>query len=326
MVMQITSPVTRIGETLDQAAVEYERLAASLSELIAELAEGRSGLRLVRHLDDRIREATQARRLANGIRSDASETDPPVQVRMLGTFTMTINGREVPADMPGQAATVLKYVVSQGRRHSPRDALMELLWPENEPELSARRLRVVVHTLRKHLSQVDAAGDGLIATVGTAYLLNPAVTVWTDVDEFEKRRNNAWRLHRSGHVQEAFHEYEQAEALYRGDYMEDEPYADWPTLRREALRDAYSGVLSMLATISLEWQDYSGCIIWAQKLLAQDNCHEEAYRLLIESHLQLGQRARAARWYEMCARTLNRELGVDPSPETRALLHSLAVL
>jgi DNA-binding SARP family transcriptional activator len=326
MVMQISAPMPGISDTLEQAADEYERLAASLSELIAELAEGRSGLRLVRHLDGHIREATQARRLAHVTRSQDVETMSPIQVRMLGTFRMTINGREVPADIPGQAATVLKYVVSQGRRHSPRDAVMELLWPETEPELSARRLRVVVHTLRKHLSQVDAAGDGLIATVGTAYLLNPAVTIWTDVDEFEKRRNNGWRLHRSGYVQQAFQEYEQAEALYRGDYMEDEPYADWPILRREALRDAYVGVLSMLATISLDWRDYRGCIIWAQKLLAQDSCHEEAYRLLIESHLRLGQRARAARWYEMCARTLSTELGLEPSPETRTLLHSMAVL
>ena len=131
-------------------------------------------------------------------------------------------------------------------------------------------------------------------------------------------------MHRAGLLDGAYQEFEQAEALYRGDYVEDEPYAEWTFLRRETLRDAYMSVLSMLAQISLEWEDYTGAIIWAQKLLVQDNCNEDAYRLLITSHIGLGQHNRAAHWYGMCARTLGSELGIQPSTSTTALLEKIA--
>ncbi|MEO8288143.1 MAG: hypothetical protein ABI670_17080 [Chloroflexota bacterium] len=43
-----------LASTLDQAAEDYEELAASLSALLDELAGGRTGTHLVRHLDGQI--------------------------------------------------------------------------------------------------------------------------------------------------------------------------------------------------------------------------------------------------------------------------------
>jgi DNA-binding SARP family transcriptional activator len=77
----------------------------------------------------------------------------------------------------------------------------------------------------------------------------------------------------------------------------------------------------MLSSMSLEAGDYTGCIIWAQKLLAQDNCREDAYRLLITSHKRLGQSNRAAYWYNLCTMTLRRELGMEPSTETQSVFN-----
>jgi DNA-binding SARP family transcriptional activator len=307
---QVIDPAPGISSTLDAAAEEYERMSASLSALIAELAGGGSGTHLVRDLD----RSTSAR--------DPEEQG--VTARLFGSFGLSYCGVDLESTLPGQAATVLKYVLSQGKRHIPKDALLELLWPGAEPEIASRRLRVVIHTLRRHLAALGPGGEDVLLTLDNGYLLNPRMRVRTDVDEFERRRASGWRMHRAGLLEGAYQEFEEAEALYRGDYVEDEPYAEWTFLRRETLRDAYISVLSMLSQISLEWEDYTGAIIWAQKLLAQDSCNEGAYRLLIASHIGLGQHNRAAHWYGLCARALGSELGIQPSTRTRALLEKIA--
>jgi DNA-binding SARP family transcriptional activator len=159
---------------------------------------------------------------------------------------------------------------------------------------------------------------------GNNLLVNPDARLWVDAEAFERHWHGGWRLAQAGYKAEAIREYEQAETLYTGDYLEDDLYSDWTLLRREALRDAYAGILTMLATMSLEARDYTGTIIWAQKLLAQDSCHEDAYYLLMSSHMALGQAARAAFWYSLCALTLKRELGVEPSERLRSLQDNLA--
>ena len=54
-----------------------------------------------------------------------------------------------------------------------------------------------------------------------------------------------------------------------------------------------------------------------------DNCREDAYRLLMTSHTRLGQLNRALYWYELCVRTLQRELGLEPSAETQAIYQEM---
>ena len=310
MVMQVIEPVAGAGSTLEAVAEEYERLSASLNALLTELTGGGSGTNPVRQVDYP----------PGGI---LSENDG-VRARLFGSFGLTFGGVALESVLPGQAATILNYVLSQGRRHIPKDTLLELLWPEAEPDIASRRLRVVIHTLRRHLAVLGPGGENLLLTLDNGYLLNPRLEIWTDVEEFERRRANGWRMHRAGMLEEAYHEFEQAEELYRGEYAEDEPYAEWTFLRRETLRDSYMSVLSMLAQISLEWEDYTGAIIWAQKLLTQDDCNEDAYRLLIASHICLGQHNRAAHWYGLCVRTLGTEIGIQPSTRTKALLEKIA--
>ena len=70
------------------------------------------------------------------------------------------------------------------------------------------------------------------------------------------------------------------------------------------------------------WPEAIRC---AERLVARDPLREESHRLLIRLCQASGDRARAVRAYHVCATTLERELGVDPAPETRAVYESLVV-
>src|SRR5207253_7839201 len=61
----------------------------------------------------------------------------------------------------------------------------------------------------------------------------------------------------------------------------------------------------------------------AERLVAHDPLREESHRLLMQLCHASGDRARAVRAYHVCAATLERELGIEPAPETRAVYESL---
>lgn len=306
-------------QRLAQATAEYQRLTSFLSALGSELASLSAAVQTPYVRDEAaLHVATNIPLLAL---PDANQA--LVRINLLGPFRLCIAGQTITRCLPGQVQTVLRFLASQGRHPVAKDALLDLLWPEADPSVAAGRLRVLMHTLRKTTLCDNVGFKDLVVMSGNNFLLNPEVSLWIDTQEFERHWHAGWRLARSGQTAEAMREYEQAEALYAGDYLEDEPYADWTLLRREALRDAYLTILTMLATMCLEAGDDTGAIIWSQKLLGQDNCREDAYRVLMISHHHIGQYGRAAYWYTLCVRTLARELGTEPSQETQALYAQL---
>ncbi|HKP54521.1 MAG TPA: BTAD domain-containing putative transcriptional regulator [Chloroflexia bacterium] len=316
-----TNPVQSENKDADswlaQATAEYQKLSASLSALGSQLAalgvtiQGQESAQM---------SLPPGPPLPLALPPPASESvSNAIKVNLLGSFRMSIGGHDLGPHVPGQVQTVLKFMMSQGGHPTSKDALLDLLWPESNPTITSSRLRVLMHTLRRSVACKHLGFGDLLVTSGNNFLVNPKASVWVDVDEFERRWHKGWRLARSGNKAEAMYEYEQAEMLYVGDYLEDDPYADWTLLKREALRDAYSTMLTMLSSMSIETGDYTGAIIWAQKLLAQDNCREDAYRLLMTSHHLLGQHSRSAYWYGLCVRALERELGLEPSQQTQEL-------
>jgi DNA-binding SARP family transcriptional activator len=327
--------------SLEEATAEYKKLAASFAALSSRMEALGMSVGLTAQSSQPPAPTHQSIQnvgmaLAQAQLAPPTQNTAPVQPRspgmqdtlvrvyMLGPFQIDFAGRRLGPEVPGQVRTVLEYIIAHRQRPIPKDALLDLLWPEADPSTACGRLRVLMHTLRRVVSGPEPpTAGGLVLTLGSNFMLNPAINIWVDVDEFEYHWQQGWRLMRAGLTNEAMREYEQAEALYAGDYLEDQPYADWTLLRREALKDAYASILTMLATISLQAEDYTGTIIWAQKLLGVDNCREDAYRLLMTSHTRLGQLNRALYWYELCVRTLQRELGLEPSAETQAIYQEM---
>ena len=202
---------------------------------------------------------------------------------------------------------------------------METLWPNHNPEAASNNLKAAMHGLRQTLGQVFNKRDGFpyVLFIQGSYLMNPEIELWLDVEQFEQHWALGRRLEREGKQAEAMQEFELAEALYRGDYLEDEPYQEWTLLRREALKDTYVPILGKLADYSMGTTNYEDCVTYCQKILAKDTCREDTYRRLMRCYSRLGQRNRALRWYKICHRTIQAELDNAPDHETTTLYHRL---
>ena len=256
----------------------------------------------------------------------APERVAGLEIRCFGRFEVERDGRAVENWRRGKARTLLKFLVTQ-RHPVPRDVLIELLWPQYDVEPARNSLRVTLHALRQALgsfSQGRASKQEYVVFLDGNFLLNSDCRSWIDVEEFETHFAAGVRLERQQCFAEAMRAYEQAEALYRDDYLVEDLYEDWALARREQLKDQYLLLLTKLADHCLQQGDASGCIVRCHKILQKDACREDAYFRLMRCYLDLGQRSQALHWYDICARTLRKELDMSPSDTTNHLYAQIA--
>jgi DNA-binding SARP family transcriptional activator len=242
---------------------------------------------------------------------------PTLTIHMLGPFRAALNDHPIESWPSGRGRAVFKYLLAHRDRTLPRDVLMDVFWPDAEPEAARNSLNVALHGLRQALRAADKLP--VVIFQDGAYRLNPDLHVWLDSDEFERRVTAGRRFETTGQIAAAAAEYEVATGLYQGDFMADDPYDEWPVITRERLRIAYLDTLDRLSQIYFSQGQYGSCANLCQHMLTQDNCREDAHSRLMRCYTRQGQHHLALRQYQICVKTLRHELDVEPAPTTTQL-------
>ncbi len=232
-----------------------------------------------------------------------------LRLNVLGRFEALWSDGE-PVDLTTKKAqALLAYLaVERGRPHT-RDQLATLLWADTGDE----RAR---HNLRQALSKIRRCCDSLVRANGDCLAIDPEGCA-VDVIEFE-------HLAKSDDPDEL----RRCLNLYRGDLLEGviprEPvYEEWLLLARSRLRRMACQAAGHLASVLREQDRIEESIEALNDMLAIDLAYEPAHRDLMELLSKVGRRSDALRQYQACVEALERELGAEPSPETKRLYASL---
>jgi DNA-binding SARP family transcriptional activator len=243
-----------------------------------------------------------ARRLAYSGPS-VREEESGVAIRSLGAFRLFRDGVPVPltAWQSKKARTLLKILVARRGRATPRDLLMEALWPEQDPARLANRLSVALATVRAVLDpHKNHPSEHFVAADKDSVRLDlEHVTV--DVEEFLCRANEGLALTRQGRSDEGAVALAEAEALYVGDFLEEDLYEDWATDLREEARAAYIAVARTLAERSFEAGNHDTAIRYYLRILEKDSWDAEAHLRLVSSFERAGRHGEARRCYRTYA-------------------------
>jgi DNA-binding SARP family transcriptional activator len=186
-----------------------------------------------------------------------------------------------------------------------------------DPVTAQQNFKFALNALYSVLEPARTAGaeSAYIVRDGAAYGIRPSADLWIDVDQFLKEvkasRSDPDRM-------------ERALALYQGEYLPDARYEAWAIAERERLAMIFLENADRLTERLLEEARYEDAIDLCQRMLAQDNCWERAYRHLMIAYHGLGDYGQIARVYRRCVQTLREELDVDPAPETKALFRTLS--
>lgn len=241
---------------------------------------------------------------------------PPAQlhIHLLGTPEVAWQGD--PLDLPRRQVRALLYYLAVEARPVCRDRLCLLFWPDTG-ETTAR------HNLSRLLTLLHSA------------LPDPAILAAHD-DQLELRRASVWsdtraldELSADWRARGALDMLRQAADLVRGPFLDGFCLPDsaefelWAGVQRERWeRLALQMLAALVDALALEG-DYASAITFAQRALAIDELAEDVQRRLIELYALAGQRSAALRQYERCVAVLERELGVDPTPETQAVYRAV---
>ena len=312
-------------DTVSQTLAERETLASQRLQQALLVSAGYRTLCLVPSESSTAVNQIGKTMLGASIQTTALPRALQLQVRCFDRFEVRSDKKKVERWHSTKAKSILQYLMTRPREPIIKDSIMEALWPEHDPQTASNNLKVAIHSLKKILNYLLNQRDNFPSTLFLqgSYLINPEIDLWLDVEQFEQHWATGRRLEREGDLTAAIREFELAEALYQGDYLQDEPYDEWTSLRRETLKDTYLIILGKLADHAMETNDYESCIIYCQKILAKDPCCEDGYRRLIRCYSRLGNKNRSLRWYEICCKTLLAELDIEPDRETVSLYFQL---
>jgi DNA-binding SARP family transcriptional activator len=210
---------------------------------------------------------------------------------------------------PGQ---LLKYLICAQGRVVAAEEIAQALWPETDAR-ALSSVRYFVHTLRTRLEPMRGSGtpSSFIESRRGGYSLNTQ-RVWIDASEFEQLVASGLAALAAGERETALHRLEPATNLYRGDFLADEPYADWALAERDRYQELAGRALRALTELRLAADDLEGAVRHARRLADTEPYDNDAQRRHIELSLRRGRRTDAIRRYKLFEQRLQRNFGVEP--------------
>lgn len=216
-------------------------------------------------------------------------------IQLLGKFVVAVDGVAIaPAEWRrDRAAALIKLLAITPNHRLRREQVMDLFWPDADPEAAGTSLRKAVYFARKALGKAEA-----IATVGDSVALGDGFDVRVDAQHFETAARAALKAPSAAGCAAAAD-------LYAGELLPDDLYVDWLEGPRSELAQLHLALLR-------------GGALW-ERLIAAEPSDEPAYLQLMESALAAGNRAEAIRLFNALRQHLNVELGLGPSAKAVAL-------
>jgi DNA-binding SARP family transcriptional activator/pimeloyl-ACP methyl ester carboxylesterase len=217
-----------------------------------------------------------------------------VELRVLGGFVVSVDGRRVPAEVWQQrrASELVQLLALAPRHRLHREQVIDALWPDLPPDAGAANLRKAAHYARAALGSKEA----VVLRQGQVSLC-PDAELAVDAERFETEGKLALR---AGVAEDCA----AVAGSYRGELLPDQRYQDWPGERRRAVRALY---LQLLRRAGL----------WEQ-VVGEEPTDEPAHRALMHMYADAGNRSGAVEQYHRLAAALA-GLGLQPTEETQSL-------
>jgi DNA-binding SARP family transcriptional activator len=246
-----------------------------------------------------------------------------LDIGALGRLTVLVGGRSRGGDWlqqrPGQ---VFRYLLASRAGPERSESIASALWPERGPSAVAN-VRYCIFKLREHLGERDDPGASAIIRNSGGYRIDPE-RLTLDVDVFQRQATAGLTAHRGGDQVAAEAALTDALALYRGDFLSEDPYADWAFTEREYLRNLAGKGLAALAQISVAGGRLVAAADHLQRLARLEPFDSRVHQMLIEVCLRRGRRTEAMRHYHALRSRLQQTFGEAPDFELAAVAAGVA--
>jgi ATP/maltotriose-dependent transcriptional regulator MalT/DNA-binding SARP family transcriptional activator len=239
---------------------------------------------------------------------------PQLLIRTLGGFTVVRDGNPVPLRewKSKKSRDLLKMLIAR-RGPMTREEVGETLWPDDPAEAVSNRLSVALSLLRAVLDPGKRfPADQFVLADHDAIRLQMSELV-IDLEEFTANARAGLEHMRRNESALALERLTAAEAAYAGDLFEEDVYADWAVMPREAARALYNRVGRALADLSTSAGDPDGAAAYLRRVVARDAYDEPSHLALITALARGRSHGEARRAYQAYVARMA-EIEVEPAP------------
>ncbi|MGE5602793.1 MAG: AfsR/SARP family transcriptional regulator [Nitrososphaerales archaeon] len=236
-------------------------------------------------------------------------TELTLRVYLLGPAWIQWQGQAL--SIGRRQTRALLYCLAAKRHPVAREELCFGFWPDRADAQAHRQLSHLLSHLRTALPDPE-----LVQSVNDTIELDWN-RVWCDASSLRAACTSL--------EPENAHELEQAIRYYRGPFLAGfslpaaPEFELWVSEQRTLHERLYLDALRVLLRSEATFMDYDRAIKYARMYLQVDEMAEDIHRELMILHVMAGDRPAAIQQYKRCAAVLQRELGVEPLPETRAI-------
>jgi DNA-binding SARP family transcriptional activator len=246
------------------------------------------------------------------------EKHPQLTVCLLNYFHVEAAGQVIPSCGPKADALLALLALRRECRAARADVLFGL-WPDCDETLAAQNLNSLNSNLKKSLGKYLDGQPPVIAEDGT-YRLNIEAGIDIDIACFDALSDNAEHAMRAG-TPAARVLIDQALAVYRGNLHTRE--TSDALMQFERLRTRFLGLLAWAAAWHAESAEWCEATRLAYRMLAEDECREDAHRILMRALAAQGQRTQALRQFQLCAELLRKAFDAQPEQASQLLYERL---
>ncbi|UCG24428.1 MAG: winged helix-turn-helix domain-containing protein [Chloroflexota bacterium] len=241
---------------------------------------------------------------------------------LLGPFQLLLDDAPVTNWKSKKVQALLAYLAVEDGHPHHRDTLASMLWPD-QPDRAARdNLRYALYHLRRTIGDPQAPTPVISAGPQTLHI-ERRDQLELDVTEFEllsaadpaEARSNS--------------DCQRAVELYRGPFMEGfaitgcPDFQEWLLLRRQHYGRHLALALECLVQGHARQGRYQSAEDLARRWLKLEPLNEHAHRVLMRLLAQSGRRGDALLHYQSSRQMLADELGLEPAPQTIALVKAI---
>lgn len=252
-------------------------------------------------------------RLGSALNRAQDTAEPTLRVYLLGPAWVEWQGE--PLSIGRRQTRALLYCLAAKGHPVAREEICFGFWPDRPDSQAHRQLSHLISHLRAALPDPE-----LIESVNDTIELNWN-RVWCD----------AWslRVACASLEPENAAQLEQATRYYRGSFLSGfslpaaPEFELWVSEQRTLHERLYLDALRVLLRAETARMEYDRAIKYARLYLHVDEMAEDIHRELMVLHVMSGDRPAAIQQYKRCVAVLQRELGVEPLPETRAIYRAI---
>lgn len=247
-----------------------------------------------------------------------------LRLRALGRSCISTHGDRAISNLSRKGRGILYLLALRGGDGLHKEVLMDTFWRGYASESARNCLNVTLHGLRKSLNG-DRGGTcrQWVIFLDDCYAIDPQLALDFDVLDFERCVHRARIEEHRQQYQQAIAGYCEALALYSGEFLTGEPFAEWADNERRRLAELRLTALEHLARLHEQLDAAEMAERQWREILQHDRCREDAHRGLMRCFARSGQRARALRQFADCRDALQREFELQPEPETVELLEKI---